>query len=288
MGPAKRLTPEEEARCVHFLRLLNITNPNDRFLSDRGYFSLYLSGLHPEEVGEEVHPNQRDFREIIRLLSLAGVDQIRAILEKRQKLREAREAGLGGKTPAPISGGKTPAFGTPVPTRATTAPRSQPVTVSAVRTKPLGKPVAAPPSTFISGRTPLPIGAKRTPMPSNATPPPLTPVPVTSLPQSPPGGVKVAELVIPARTHYSKDIHPIRPSDAQLQHMRELQHAATEKEATDLANDYVLMGEFQDAYHVLVDYMISHPLTINLARAISQIITRANHYDLNTARPPYN
>ncbi|MCC6546302.1 hypothetical protein IT570_03950 [Candidatus Sumerlaeota bacterium] len=326
MGPAKILTPEEEARCVHFLRLLNITSPTDRFLSDRGFFSLFLSGLHPDEVGEDVHPDQREFREIIRLLSLAGVEQIRSILERREKLRQQREEGLRGKTPAPLSG-RTPLpintplpirtplpVTTPPPIRSTSAPRPPTSPLSSLRTPlAVGKPVAPPPTAFASSRKSVATGGgNETPMapnatplnatPLNATPPHLTPPPLTPLPfttprtgvpvsgtrQTPSGEVNVASVIAPARTHYSKDIHAMKPSDAQIQHQRELQRAASEKEAIDVSNDYLQMGEFQDAYHVLVDYMVAHPLTLTLARALNQIIVQANHYDFEASKPPYN
>ena len=307
MCPAKILTPEEEARCVHFLRLLNITSSDDRFLSERGYFSLYLSGLQPEEVGEDVHPDQREFREIVRLLSLAGVEQIRAILDRRQKLREQREAGLGGRTPVPISGGATPlAARTPIPIAPPTPLRTSPQPLSH-----LCKPVAPPPvsrtpipvganrtptssgntpsaTPLTPSLTPIPINSNRTPPPSNNTPSMMTPLPTGGSPTSPSGGVRVSDVIIPARTRYSKDIHAMRPNDAHFQHLRELQHAESEKEALELANDYLMMGEFQDAYHILFDFMIAHPLSLNLARGINNIIVQANHFDVDGNRPPYN
>ncbi len=80
---AAPLTPAEERRCLEFLRRLGITSPDHRILSDRGYFGLFLSGLHPEEVGETDHPSVQEFREIVRLLARAGVDRIRFVIAEQ-------------------------------------------------------------------------------------------------------------------------------------------------------------------------------------------------------------
>lgn len=79
MGTRRLLSPEEGRRCVEFLQLLGVKGPGDRFLSDRGYFGLFLCGLHPEEVPKDIPPDERQFKEMIRLLSEAGVEQIRGL-----------------------------------------------------------------------------------------------------------------------------------------------------------------------------------------------------------------
>lgn len=153
MSIQKTLTQEEEERCFRFLKVLGITR-RSRFLSDRGCFSLYLTGLRPEEVGADVDPDSREFREMIRLLSLAGVEQIRDVLRRRSS------RGVAQLTPLPVSG----------------------------------------------------IGADGQLRPVVARP----------------GG----------RPHYQKDIGVIRPTDSEIQHLREIPKVDLEEEAIVLSEQH--------------------------------------------------
>jgi hypothetical protein len=204
MSIQKTLTQEEEERCFRFLKVLGITRAEDRFLSDRGYFSLYLTGLRPEEVGADVHPDSREFREMIRLLSLAGVEQIRDVLRRRSTGEVAQ------LTPLPVSG----------------------------------------------------IGADGQLRPVVARP----------------GG----------RPHYQKDIGVIRPTDSEIQHLREIPKVDLEEEAIVLSEQHSSEGLFQDAYHVLFDYLMLHPLTQKALLAANAVIMRASAFDRRQNLPPYN
>ncbi|MEQ8822287.1 MAG: tetratricopeptide repeat protein [Sumerlaeia bacterium] len=79
------LSPQEERQCLDALRLLGITDPNHPVLSHRGYFTLFLNGLSPDEMGNrgEVHPSVAEFREIRDLLSRAGTIRLRRILAEQ-------------------------------------------------------------------------------------------------------------------------------------------------------------------------------------------------------------
>lgn len=111
---AAPLTADEKRRCLKFLRDLDITSPDHRILSDRGYFGLFLSGLHPEDVGKSEHPSIDEFRAIVRLLAKAGVDEIRAILESTTSSFEDTTP-----EPKPAPQAPTPA---PTPQRASQGP----------------------------------------------------------------------------------------------------------------------------------------------------------------------
>lgn len=82
MSEKHRLNCEEEGRCVAALHLLGIRSAEHPILRHRGYFALYLNGLHANEIddGRGRHPSVQEFRELQRLLARAGVDRLRELL----------------------------------------------------------------------------------------------------------------------------------------------------------------------------------------------------------------
>ncbi len=85
METARSLTPEEEDRCLQFLETMGINDPDHRFLSNRGYFAIFLSNLRPETTGPSINPHVREYREMIRLLSIAGMERLRELLRRNQR-----------------------------------------------------------------------------------------------------------------------------------------------------------------------------------------------------------
>ncbi|MCC5874885.1 MAG: hypothetical protein JJU11_01575 [Candidatus Sumerlaeia bacterium] len=84
MPHRRSLTQEEETRCLQFLEQLGINEPGHRVLADRGFFGLFLSGLTPDDVpGKGVPMERKEIQETIRLLAIAGVDNIRDLLARK-------------------------------------------------------------------------------------------------------------------------------------------------------------------------------------------------------------
>lgn len=69
--------------------MLGVDDPSHRVLSDRGYFGIFLCGLHPEDVGSGEHPSLEEFRQTVRLLAIAGTDRLQELLRREAKKKEA-------------------------------------------------------------------------------------------------------------------------------------------------------------------------------------------------------
>lgn len=86
MPHRRPLNTEEETRCLQFLEQLGVTKPDHRVLSDRGFFGIFLSGLTPDDLPHREAPMERqEIQETIRLLAIAGVDNIRDLLARNSQ-----------------------------------------------------------------------------------------------------------------------------------------------------------------------------------------------------------
>lgn len=203
MPTRKELTPEEEHRCLEFLKVLGVDQPHHRVLSDRGFFGIFLCGLHPEDIGEE-HPDIKEFRETVRLLSIAGVERLRILLE--QQNRKA-------KPPGPPSSQTNP---TPSP--------NLPASDSKSRPKP----------------------------------------------------------------QFSRDIHVVRPSEEARERLNSLEKADTLQDALQLSRKYASESHFHDAYHILFEFLLNHPIDQDILEAAANIVLLASESDREKGKPPFN
>lgn len=197
----RELSSEEADRCIEFLHRLGVREPDHRLLSDRGYFGIFLCGLSPEELPDDgdYHPSVVEFRETIRLLAVAGIEQLREIVQARDGGRPGSSSSGTVKLPSPGGAG-------------------------------YGKPAAS----------------------------------------------------------FSKDIKPVRPSGEHLQRLEQIPHAHSAAEAVTLANQYAEVGRYHDAYHVISDFLHTHPIDGELVEAAVSIIRLAGRFDRDRSMPPFN
>lgn len=212
MPGQRELTREEEKRCVRFLKQMGIDRPDHRFLSDRGYFGIFLSGLNPSEVKMDGAPlERREFQEHIRLLAIAGVDRLRDLIRER--------IALGENKPTPRPPGKAP------PER------------------------------------------RETPAP----PPPAPDAPLRH-----------------GSTLALRELHAIRPNESERERLRRLERAELPEEAIAYAGQHLRKGEYHEAYHILVSYLLQHEVSEDVLREATNIILRASQYDRSQGTSPEN
>ncbi len=206
------LSRDDLKRCRDFLILLGIDTPDHRFLSRRGYFNIFLSGLRPEDVGKHQHPSVQEFRGTIQILAKLGVERVRSLIVLGDELEEQPE-------PDP------------------------PSSPSGVYSKSFKKnDLADPPSS--SG--------------------------------------------IVHKKASTKDIRIERPSNEELRHYRELEHADSPGEAITYARQRLHEKEFHEAYHIIFDYFLKHPLNESVLRAASEIIEAGGEFNRARGIPPEN
>lgn len=197
----RELGPEEADRCIEFLHCLGVREADHRLLSDRGYFGIFLCGLSPEELPEDgdYHPSMVEFRETIRLLATAGIEQLRELVQQRDGARPGSSS--SGTVKLPSGGGDYP-----------------------------GKPAA----------------------------------------------------------NFRKDIKAVRPSTEQIQRLEQIPHAGSVEEAITLANQFAEVGRYHDAYHVISDFLHTHPIDGEMVEAAISIIRLASRFDRDRSMPPFN
>lgn len=86
----------------------------------------------------------------------------------------------------------------------------------------------------------------------------------------------------------SREIRVVKPTPEQVQHLKGLAHARTREEALTLVAHHMARGELHDAYHIMVDYLLHHPLSEESFQAATNIILRASAFNREKGIPPEN
>lgn len=294
MVPKRELTPDEERRCVEFLRVLRITDPDHRVLSERGFFGLYLTGLTPEEVDRSAPPAVQEFRETIRLLCLAGVERLRELVrEDRARRTPSTSSTAVPKLPAGRPSGELPRPAiVPVPLPGRDALR--PVAPSP-RGAALPRPGSSQTTVDLSGASsrgaattqgisPSPEPPAREPERPPSSADHVAPLTRSSLVAfSSPGkadtrgGTGSSDILM--RPTVGKPIQAVRPSHDDIARLGAGGHVETIAEAVAKANEHVARREFHEAYHALVDYLLTHQLHSEVLQAATDVVFLAGKWN---------
>lgn len=268
MNGTRRLTPSEARRCVEFLRVLGIVSPSHPVLRERGYFTLFLNGVQPSEISTGDMPTSaQEFRQTMRLLGEAGVDQLRALIAST----------LGPQHP-----GETKRVSPP--SRDIMRPRASSANIPMSRLRrearaALERETPHPPTA--GGTHPTSAGTHHTPETRPSSDTHHRP----SLHDAPPSATRNQSL----RASSTNTIRILEPTEEQRAHYRDLGHAQSIREALERANELAAKELYHDAYYLLVDFLIHHPvLEERLIDAATEVVHLASRHDRDQGRKPEN
>ncbi|MCB2154580.1 hypothetical protein KQI84_06810 [bacterium] len=312
MSPGRSLTPEEERKCVEALRLLGVTEPDHQIFSHRGFFSLFLANLTPDNMHDtSPHPGSEEFREVRRLLAVAGLDKLRQLLAQEQTRRRmsSRSSGVyttgtkSGQIPAniPVSPWRRKALEAQArEERMKPAPKPVAKQRPAQKTgvpgggKPLPKKTAPPPKRKpeitlddigpVRPRRPIPEGAIRNPNPR-----PLPPKAVPT--EGPKSAVQLHSSQSDdghPRAKYRQFLEPIKPPLEAQERQKQLSVGTTADESIREALKLCDKGYYHDAHYVAADYLANHGLKESVLEACTKIIAMASDFDREQGRAPFN
>ena len=301
MSPGRPLTPEEERKCLEALRVLGVTTPEHQIFSHRGFFALFLSSLTPDNlVDTSPHPGTEEFREVRRLLSIAGADTLRQLLA-REETRKRMAPGSPGVYTTPSKSKGTPVNIPVSPWRRKVVEEQR---LEALRPKPIKPP--APPAKPQAGK-PLPARPKPKPAPVDEGPPPRPPRPIPPgairNPHPPPLPPKTVPTHGPAsavqmhsshtddghpRAKYRSNLEPIKPPPEARERQRKLSVGASGDEAIRETLRLCEKGYFHDAHFVAADYLSNQGLKESVLEACTKVIEMASKFDRERGMAPFN
>lgn len=99
---------------------------------------------------------------------------------------------------------------------------------------------------------------------------------------------QIAEIEKRNRRPFTRDIKIVRPTPEEYEHLRSLDHAESRDQAIEMARTAMEKGQLHDAYHIMVDYLLHHPLSIESFRCATDIVLRASAFSRERKIPPEN
>lgn len=100
--------------------------------------------------------------------------------------------------------------------------------------------------------------------------------------------VEESEPIRNYQYHKTKELVALRPTEAEREILRRLEHPKTEEEARAIAHRHLQEGKFHEAYHILVDFILHVKVSEDVLHEATNVILAASRYDRVKGQSPEN